>query len=350
LNEKKLTIFYDRQNNLSKPHVNMFFELNNNDYEFVDNQNHPGIDIVVNPPKKTNIPAKIYVTFDIFHNYENQITNKRWLKNWYNITSATNKQSYVSNKVISVDFIFNRTKAYYHNYPFRPGTYKWYYAGPKAYPMLELPTLAPHKTFIFLAPNRTHGGQRVYRSRLVDFLKQNYIDQGFIGNPEMDPELILHSQVHFNQVPDDSHDLFLLKTNSHKIGGYTPIHNSYYYRSFISIYAETIEYGDTMIVSEKTFDPLIRGHFILPFSTAGFIQHLKTKYGFLFPSFINYSYDSILDPDLRYQAYENEIQRLLNVNIISWRNAWEQNLNLLHHNKKVFAERPYDRIDFDQLI
>ena len=330
----------------------MFFDLNNDDYEFVNNPDHPAIDISIdNTGPNPDISAKIYLTLDLFHSYENQITIDSLPKNCYHIVTGVNNKSHISKQIIGVDFIFNRTKAYYQHYPFKPGTKKWYYLTPDAYPVLDLPS-SLSKIFIFLAPNKTYGGGRVYRTRLVNFLKQNFGNlsrgYGFIGNCDDNPDMKLYGHLHFKEIPDNSHDLFLLK-NGPSPCGYLPMHNSYYYHTFISIYAETIEYGDTIVVSEKTYDPLIRGHFILPFSTEGFIQHVKTL-GFLFPKFIDYSYDSISDPDLRYQAYENEIRRLMKFDIQTWRNHWDQNVDLLYHNKKVFAERPYDRIDFDQLI
>jgi len=347
---KKLTIFDAGQKD-SNPHLKMFFDLNNTDYEFVNNQDHPELDIIVNASENTDISARIYLYLDLFHSYENQIGKKQWPKNWYHVTTGINKKSYVSQQVKSVDFIFNRTKAYYQNYPFRSDTSKWYYLDPHAYPMLDLP-VSTAKIFIFLAPNKTYGGDRYYRTSLVNFLKQNFSDwsrgYGFIGNYDDDHNRKLYGHLPFKEVSDNSHDLFLLKDGPNP-SGYLPMHNSYYYHTFISIYAETIEYGDTIVVSEKTYDPLIRGHFILPFSTEGFIQHLKSL-GFLFPEFIDYSYDTISDSDLRYQAYENEIRRLMKFSMQTWRNHWDQNLDLLYHNKKVFVERPYDRIDFGQLI
>lgn len=333
-------------------HVKMFFDLNNNNYEFVSDRQHSEIDIALNVSMDTDMSAKIYVDLDIFHNYENQIDNKQWPKNWYYITNAINKKSYVSPQVISVDFAFNYWRAYYQKYPFRPGTKKWYYVGADAYPELDIP-LSGAKIFIFLAPNKTYRNSRYYRTQLVNFLKHNFSDRsrgfGFIGNYDDSPELRLHSHVDFKTVPNDSHDLFLLKDTSKPMVGIKPIHNSYYYHTFISIYVETIEYGDTVAVTEKTYEPLLRGHFILPFSTTGFIQHLK-ELGFIFPEFIDYSYDSILDTDMRYSAYENEIRRLMEFDIQTWRSHWDQNLDLLYHNKKMFVERPYDRIDFDSLI
>ena len=350
MSEQKLKIYLEGHHRPTE-YIGMFFDLNNTSYEFVSNQ-HPAIDIAIDTSIDTDISAKIYLDLDLFHSYENQIGSKQWPKNWYHVTTGINKKSYVSQQVISVDFIFNRTKAYYQNYPFRSGTSKWYYLKPDAYPMLDLPN-SGEKIFIFLAPNKTYGRGRIYRTRLVDFLKQNFSrwplsEYGFIGNYDDSPNMKLYGHLHFKEMPDNSHDLFLLKDGPSP-GGYLPMHNSYYYHTFISIYAETIEYGDTIVVSEKTYEPLIRGHFILPFSTEGFIQHLKSL-GFLFPDFIDYSYDTISDSDLRYQAYENEIQRLMKIDIQTWRSYWDQNLDLLYHNKKVFVERPYDRIDFNQLI
>jgi hypothetical protein len=130
---------------------------------------------------------------------------------------------------------------------------------------------------------------------------------------------------------------------------YTPIHNAYYKDTFISIYGETIEYGAGVAVTEKTFDPLIKGHFILPFSNSGFIQHLQTL-GFKFPKFINYEYDSISDDDQRYQAYETELKRLLSISLVDWQQLWEEHIDIVRYNQQLFYTKPYDRVDLVQLI
>ena len=209
---KKLTIFDAGQKN-SNPHLNMFFDLNNTDYEFVASRDYPKLDIVVNTSENTDISAKIYLYIDLFHSYENQIGSKEWPKNWYHVTTGINKKPYVSQQVKSIDFIFNRTKAYYQNYPFRSRTTKWYYLTPDAYPTLDLPG-SDAKTFIFLAPNKTYNRGRIYRTRLVDFLKQNFGNwsrgYGFIGNYDDNPDMKLYGHLSFKEVSNDSHDLFLL--------------------------------------------------------------------------------------------------------------------------------------------
>jgi hypothetical protein len=128
-------------------------------------------------------------------------------------------------------------------------------------------------------------------------------------------------------------------------GMYDPPHNEYYRNTFISIYGETIEFGNTIVVTEKTYDPLIKGHFVLPFSTNGFIRHLENL-GFQLPNFIDYSYDTICDDDARYQAYTLEIDRLMNMDLEMWRQLYKDNYSIIHHNQLIFHEKPYDRINF----
>ena len=126
-----------------------------------------------------------------------------------------------------------------------------------------------------------------------------------------------------------------------------PAHNEYYAQSFISIYGETIEYGSTIAVTEKTYDPLIKGHFILPFSTVGFVDYLK-GIGFRFPEFIDYHYDTVADDDTRFGHYTQEVCRLLTLDLDTWRQHWNDNIDIIEHNKKLFHLRPYDQIDFSK--
>jgi hypothetical protein len=102
-------------------------------------------------------------------------------------------------------------------------------------------------------------------------------------------------------------------------------------------------------VTEKTFDPLIKGHFILPFGTYKFIENTKLHYGFEFPNFIDYSYDLIEDDAQRYYAYSREVERLLTIPIDTWREHWN-NYNILRTaNQQIFFDRPYHRIDLSQV-
>lgn len=123
-------------------------------------------------------------------------------------------------------------------------------------------------------------------------------------------------------------------------------HHSYYEESFCSIYAETIINGISPVISEKTWYPLSYGHFIVPFACYNSIEFLKNVYGFRFPSFIDYSYDSIEDHDNRANAYIAEINRLAEFSLDEWKQFTIDNVEILMHNIKLFynipAQEPLD--------
>ncbi len=79
--------------------------------------------------------------------------------------------------------------------------------------------------------------------------------------------------------------------------GWTPAHNAYYDNTAVSIYVETlldahdIERDPLGCITEKTWEPLIKGHFILPFGYTGMIQDLQPLYNTHLAPFIDYTYD-----------------------------------------------------------
>jgi len=339
--------------------LKMFFDLNNpNDYTVTNDISHPTIDIAVCEFNDffggvviNNVKAKLYIMLDIFHNFEDQIsrcidTLKDLPDNFF-IISNTISTTEASNKIIHNDFLFNRTKAYYNNYPFRDNTVKWYYYNKNNYVDVNLPD-SNNKSKIFVAPNKTYRsyGSRIikFRPRLVELLDSvQYQNLGYIGNSDDNPSKFLYSHGDFPFI-NNIQDLEKQVCPSQSYFGYSPPHNEYYKNTFISIYGETIEYGTTIAVTEKTYDPLFKGHFILPFSASGFISHL-TLLGFKFPNFIDYSYDAVVDDEQRYQSYQEEVKRLLDLDVDTWKKHWDNNMSILLHNKNMFYEKSYDRID-----
>lgn len=319
--------------------LSMFFDLNGQDYKIIDSKDDK---IIISDGVN-----KVNVELDIFHNVENQ--DQAYIDN--SKTYITNTISnYRNRNVIFNDFLFNRTKAYYSQFPFRPYTKKWYNHGQLSYIIPTHPA-ADIKNKIYVAPNKTYNNTKKYRSLLVKTLKNNYLNFGYLGNYDDNPDLFLYSQIEFTWIDR----LIDLETQTSKMHynwwGYCPPHNEYYKNTFISIYGETIEYGNTIVTTEKTFDPLIKGHFILPFSTSGFIQHLKSHYNFKFPEFIDYTYDTIKDDDQRYAVYELEVKRLLEIDIHTWKQHWNDNFEkVIRNNQMIFQEKPYDRIDFYKVL
>ena len=348
----------------------MFFDINNtsSNYTFVTDTDFsdPADILILNSISKDKFahhPAALKLYFEIFHNYEHQVKNIYFNNyddsvsdlfkkiNCYTITNAVDF-TINSKNIIYNDFLFNRTKAYYNRHPFNNDTHKWYHIGDQGYIIPNLQS-ADNKQKIFVAPNNIHPGSTrdkdMYRKKIVAKLRESF-NLGYIGSIETDPSLFLYPHFELHNVTDIAkieNQEFPL--NSKKLGGYMPPHNEYYKNTFVSIYGETIEQGNSIAVTEKTYDPLIKGHFILPFSTSGFIKFLKIK-GFRFPNFIDYTYDNIVDNDARYLAYEKEIDRLLNMSLNEWKYHWNNNLNLIEYNQQLFRQTAYDRVILDHLM
>jgi len=184
-----------------------------------------------------------------------------------------------------------------------------------------------------------------FRLDLYNFLKL-YPDLGYSSGIYVVLNSYFHSAEAVTAATENlPNNTYLL--NSNGLGGaksaYDPIHHSYYQNSFISIYSESTELNPLVYVTEKTFEPLIKGHFILPFAAQYFIKYLKED-GFQLPDFIDYGYDLISDDNDRYRTYIKEVERLINISINDWQKLYSDNLSLLKYNQSLFAIRPYDRI------
>jgi hypothetical protein len=319
-----------------------FFDLNNpGDYELYEDHNYTGaVDFLIQNAiafysnyDKYNFKKLLFL--DIRHNSEDQIIH---LNDTHagRITVTNARDFNIDNpKILFNDYLFNRTKAYHLKYPFTSSTGPWYL---KSWEDFVIPNVvsAESRNKIYIATNKTYFDakwprQRFYRKKLMSLLKSKYSTSGHLGDPA-DPSI--------GTLPSHSRMQFV---------GYSPPHSMYFENSFISIYAETLEYGSTFAVTEKTFDPLIKGHFILPFGTYKFIENTKLHYGFEFPDFIDYSYDLIEDGAQRYHAYSREVERLLAIPIDTWREHWDNYKVLRATNQQIFFNRPYHRIDLSQV-
>lgn len=228
--------------------------------------------------------------------------------------------------------------------------------------MAPVLTDASQRKKIFVAPCRTHfpmAPERRPQARalLAELIRKKYLSLGYLGN--VTPEHIndwLYPQAEFPDMHDQDH-AFLDYRHQHKPPlqrsdwhGYSPPHNAYYTNTFISIYGETIEWGTSMIISEKTWDPLVKGHFILPFSCCGFVDYLQT-WGIRLPDFIDYSYDSIQDDQHRRQAWLAEVERLMCIPLDSWREQWDRHLRtVIYHNQRVVNDTEYSKVDLKRLL
>jgi hypothetical protein len=335
-----------------------FFDLNGDDYDIFYDEPIDDIDIYIitsleNNTKHSSIKRKINVQIEVFNNCENQNVelNRPHSENLVIVNSIDKTTN--NPKFIFSDFLFNRTKAYYQDFKFGDSTIPFHYATKESY-AIPVHLDAGNKNKIFVAPNLARDTPLIhnntitrnstpYRKQIVECLSQ-YTDLGYLGSKYK----LLYAHGEFPECNNIS-DLLNKKIKSRPYG-YNPPHNEYYRDTFISIYGESIEWGTTLAATEKTFDPLIKKHFILPFSATGFIKYLKEQYNFQFPNFIDYSYDEIEDDTMRFQTYKSEIKRLLSINIDTWRQYWQDNQLILDNNQNIFYNRDYHKIDLTHYL
>jgi hypothetical protein len=324
-----------------------FFDINNfNDYCFVDKTNSADIDFSLD--WTTDPRFHTVLILPLFHMYENQMLDiLKWVEDKRvkvitNVCDLTIKHD----SIYFCDYLYNRQKAYAQNYPFSTSTVKWYYTESIDYDSKSLKYFTKQPKKIFVSPTNTQSARSNFRSRLFDLLFVKFGKLGYVGNPANNIVLISNSDCPIISDIDNLDYNFNKIENKRK--AFSPPHQSYYDNTFLSIYGETIEYGSTIGITEKTFTPLIRGHFILPFSTCGFVKYLQSR-GIRLPSFIDYSYDDIFDDQQRISAFFDEVHRLLSINLDQWHQYYVDNLDLLIYNQTWF-DNEYDRVDLTQIL
>lgn len=250
----------------------------------------------------------------------------------------TNKEN---NEDIFYDFLWNRQKAYFTDYnKFNLDDRVWTWGSNiKMYGLTKIFKFPDCRTF--LCPNRiqvvdgkiAEHHRFTCRKNLAEFLKDK---DGFISDPAN------------NVILDPEQEEIKGSLLGGRSGTWYPVSNQLYNSSFVSIYIETITMTSSMsfrykTITEKTWDPLIKGHFILPFGYQGLIEDIRS-YGFWLPNWIDYSYDTIEDDDERFRQYLISVGKLLSNNLDFFRTQFENNLDNLYYNRMIFWNQPYDNL------
>lgn len=247
--------------------------------------------------------------------------------------------------LIHYDFLWNRHKAYYIDYnKFDLTDRHWSYKATKK--MFELSEIKP-KTLLkkFLIPNQTHkpnyllsdesGESHTLRSKARVILEKAVMEHDcYYSNPNN--YIFLEPQEISPEIMNDRHFFNMWM-------GFNPIANHYYDTSAISVYVETLasSISKQQSVTEKTYNPLIKGHFIIPFSYPGIIKDLKELYGFKFPNWIDYAYDSIEDDQERFHEFMKTFSRIRFLSLTELEERCNSSLDIFNHNRQVFRDRPY---------
>jgi hypothetical protein len=163
-----------------------------------------------------------------------------------------------------------------------------------------------------------------------------YKDIGYINDTENNV---------FFEVTGGNVDSLKQEVERHTGGTWYPISNEFYEDSYTSIFIETVtENKVAILASEKTFDPLIKGHYVIPFGVTNYVKWLREHYNFVFPEWIDYSYDSEVDDDDRFDLYLESVKKYIELSEESVEKWVNQDSWMLEHNRKVFYNRPYDSL------
>jgi len=211
-------------------------------------------------------------------------------------------------KIIPWDFMWNRFKAYYtESIPESLHLHHFMYQG---YHVPELDFINNRSKLFMSLLGREYG----WRKDLYEYVKD--LD-GYISNRSqglyLEPESV--------------------------VGAFSPVPNHFYLDSYISIYVESNCVEPELIhLTEKTFDPLIKGHIILPFANPGSIQRIR-ELGFQLAPFVNYSFDTIENPADRFAALTKEFNRLQSLDIPKLYTDYQ---DIFIYNQRCLHAIPYD--------
>jgi hypothetical protein len=244
--------------------------------------------------------------------------------------------------LVYYDMMYARAKLYYIEYENHDmiGRVWTYHTTKKMYELSEIEKTTNPKHY--LAPMRTYDERTdfidtarvLYRRQLRDFLPK---DKGYIS--DLKNNIVLTPQ----EYVDDIRQLFESPNHNYAGGTWYPVHNDYYNDSIVSIYVESITYGNGVsTLTEKTFDPLIKGHFVLPYGYKGLVKDILS-YGFILPSWLDYSYDDY-DDDCRWEKYLLSVSKYINTPIEEITEHARNDMHILKHNRAVFYNRPKESL------
>lgn len=269
--------------------------------------------------------------------------------NFVTVNTDYNAEIYSNGRGVCYDFLWNRQKAYYYEYDKYIKGKKLLWSWEATSEMYQLNNIQEmtinDNSRKFLCANRVTseglGRQRprqIYRLLFLNYLRPpvecNPCDAYYSDWLNSQCQQILSSQ-----------EKGILENDGSNFGGWWPVENEYFNNTVISAYVETIV-GKTFskTITEKTLEPLLKGHFILPFGYTGIVKDI-TNYGFLLPDWIDYSYDTETDELKRFYLYTREFLRLReNYSLEELVTLRNRDINILHHNRMLFEQRLYDSL------
>jgi hypothetical protein len=288
---------------------------------------------------------QILMVMNVFHN-DNHMTDE-WYRSslWDSVRNLKFRTLIIHNnnydtldpKYIFYDIMFNRQKYYMFDMEedFYPNTKLWTYNAKREYytigPIDKCLSKDSKKILclnrLAWPKNRPFGLRVIARTQLSKLLADE--QDIYLSDATMNTFL------YPNQYEENT-------INVQRSGGtWYPAADFYYNSSYVSTYVESVTDCNTFCASEKTYDPLVKGNFILPFSAPNFIEGLKNWYGFRFPQWIDYSYDEVTDFGKRLLLYSESVKKICQMDLETLHQHYINDKDILDHNRNRFLEIQY---------
>jgi hypothetical protein len=126
------------------------------------------------------------------------------------------------------------------------------------------------------------------------------------------------------------------------IGLNVPVARHYYDNSYMSCQVESQHLtGGSIVISEKTYDHLIQGRFVLNFGPQHFYRCLEQQ-GWKLWQGIDLAWDSVEDDAVRWQGYVNTLKHTLELSTADLHDLFLLNKYNIEHNWQMLYDKPYD--------
>lgn len=179
-------------------------------------------------------------------------------------------------------------------------------------------------TKIFMNLNHLLLKKRSYRLTLLSYFKEQQLeDYGYISSPILSQELIqqelfdnysllsVSSKKHiFHNLLPTAGVKLLDKQTDYNSASASIINAKFSLGALWHVVTETVYYEDRLHLTEKIFKPIVMKRPFILLGAVGNLEYLKS-YGFkTFDRWIDESYDSETDPDIRLSKVVDEIKKL----------------------------------------
>lgn len=170
----------------------------------------------------------------------------------------------------------------------------------------------------------------------ADLTKLLYNYPGFLGDPSKGNFLIGHKP---------SQEDLEATLGFQGACSIVPFHHSYYYHSVLTIGIETNinQMYEGFALTEKTFEPFLKGHIPLMFSSPGFYHTAIEYYGFKMPDWVNLRFDDYFNDLDRWMYFVLEVKRLLNLGPKELHRLRLQDVDILRHNRSILLDHGYKK-------